>query len=131
MFVKPASGDTRFLHHIGNADAFKTELAKPLGSDVRIIYSAARSGLRSSLAPAIPAKARRVCRFARNSTENKICTIRISKVWRTRTLTAVGCRVEVHLLSDGTGFITAPTYGPSNMSVRWRFSDYGDSLSVL
>src|SRR5882757_4251592 len=34
MFVKPAGSNTRFLHHIGNADAFETELAKPLGGDV-------------------------------------------------------------------------------------------------
>src|SRR5580658_10389952 len=33
MFVKPADSNTGFLHHIGNADAFETELAKPLGSN--------------------------------------------------------------------------------------------------
>src|SRR5580700_11160927 len=33
MFVKPANSNTGFLHHIGNADAFETEFAKPLGSN--------------------------------------------------------------------------------------------------
>src|SRR5580704_2037554 len=31
MFVKPANSNTGLLHHIGNADAFETEFAKPLG----------------------------------------------------------------------------------------------------
>src|SRR5580692_7543435 len=33
MFVKPTHSGPGLLHHIGNADAFETELAKPLGSD--------------------------------------------------------------------------------------------------
>jgi hypothetical protein len=31
MLVKAANGGTGLLHHIGNADALETELAKPLG----------------------------------------------------------------------------------------------------
>src|SRR5260370_26912664 len=33
MFVKTTDSNTGLLHHIGNADAFKTEFAKPLGRD--------------------------------------------------------------------------------------------------
>src|SRR6267154_2557164 len=33
MFVKPTNSGTGLLHHIGNADALETELAKPLGSN--------------------------------------------------------------------------------------------------
>jgi hypothetical protein len=29
VLVKPAHSDTSLLHHIGNADAFETELAEP------------------------------------------------------------------------------------------------------
>src|SRR6202047_5345917 len=31
MFVKTTHSNTGLLHHIGNADAFETEFAKPLG----------------------------------------------------------------------------------------------------
>src|SRR5580698_11121043 len=34
MLVEPTNRGTSLLHHIGNADALKTELAKPLGSDL-------------------------------------------------------------------------------------------------
>src|ERR1700722_2603203 len=33
MFVETADSNTGFLHDIGNADAFQTEFAKPLGSN--------------------------------------------------------------------------------------------------
>ncbi len=34
MFVETADGNTGLLHHVGNADAFETELAKPLGRNL-------------------------------------------------------------------------------------------------
>src|SRR5260370_33756446 len=33
MFVETTDSNTSLLHHIGNADAFETDFAKPLGSN--------------------------------------------------------------------------------------------------
>src|ERR1700723_624273 len=57
MFVETAGSNTCLLHHIGNADAFQTEFAKPLGSnahDPRVSLRLVTLRITHLLSPSLP-----------------------------------------------------------------------------
>src|SRR5260370_22587805 len=77
MLVKTTDGNTGLLHHIGNADAFETEFAKPLGRNaynpsVCVYLISFRIAHLSS--PLLS----RTCRFRSNRCPQQLCGL----VWR-------------------------------------------------
>src|SRR5260370_21951661 len=110
MFVETTDSNTGLLHHIGNANAFETEFAKPLGRnahDPSVCLCLITLRITHLPSPFLPESAR----IAPIVTLNKVGTLRASRVLSYSTLprcktASPRCRQSRHQMINSTETLT-------------------------